>query len=58
MPPMSSTKKANPNRLALQMVIALAAGIVAGLIFMAIRENVGGNVWSTLNNLLFQDITA
>ena len=55
---MSSTKKANPNRLALQMVIALAAGIVAGLIFMAIRENVGGNVWSTLNNLLFQDITA
>ena len=51
-------KKANPNRLAIQMVIALAAGIIAGLIFMAIRENVGGETWSTLNNLLFQDITA
>ncbi len=55
---MSSTKKANPNRLALQMVIALAAGIVAGLIFMAIRENVGGEAWSTINKILFQDITA
>ena len=54
----NAKKKANPNRLALQMVIALAAGIVAGLIFMAIREKVGGETWNTLNNLLFQDITA
>ncbi len=54
----NAKKKANPNRLALQMVIALAAGIIAGLIFMAIREKVGGETWSTLNMLLFQDITA
>ena len=54
----NAKKKANPNRLALQMVIALVAGIIAGLIFMAIREKVGGETWSVLNNLLFQDITA
>lgn len=54
----NAKKKANPNRLALQMVIALVAGIIAGLIFMVIREEVGGETWSTLNNLLFQDITA
>ena len=54
----NAKKKANPNRLALQMVIALVAGIIAGLIFMAIREKVGGETWSVLNNILFQDITA
>ena len=35
-----ATKKPNANRLAIQMVVALAAGIIVGLIFMAIRENI------------------
>ncbi len=54
------TTKANNNRLAVKMMIAMVAGIAAGLIFMAIRETMGSDsaVWTTLNNLLFQDITA
>jgi len=41
------------------MLIAMIAGIVAGLLFMALRENVGADstTWTTINNLLFQDIT-
>ncbi len=54
------TKKPTNNRLAVKMLIAMIAGIAAGLIFMAIREALGADsaVWTTLNNLLFQDITA
>ncbi|MDD6144513.1 MAG: dicarboxylate/amino acid:cation symporter [bacterium] len=54
------TKKPTNNRLAVKMLIAMIAGIAAGLIFMAIRETLGADsaVWTTLNNLLFQDITA
>ena len=52
-------KKVNDNnKLAIQMLIAMVAGILAGLLFMALRESVGGNVWATINNILFQDITA
>ena len=48
------------NRLAIKMLIAMVSGIVAGLIFMAIRESLGATsaAWTTINNLLFQDITA
>lgn len=53
-----ATKKPNANRLAIQMVVALAAGIIVGLIFMAIRENIDPSTWATINNILFQDITA
>ena len=53
-----ATKKPNANRLAIQMVVALAAGIIVGLIFMAIRENIDHSTWATINNILFQDITA
>ena len=54
------TTKASNNKLAVKMMIAMIAGIAAGLIFMAIRETMGSDsaVWTTLNNLLFQDITA
>ena len=54
------TTKATNNKLAVKMMIAMVAGIVVGLIFMAIRETLGSDsaVWTTLNNLLFQDITA
>ena len=52
-------KKVNDNnKLAIQMLIAMVAGILVGLLFMAVRESVGGSVWATINNILFQDITA
>ena len=54
-------KKLNDNnKLALQMLIAMGAGIAVGLAFMGIRENLGSDsaTWITINNLLFQDITA
>ena len=53
------TKTGN-NRLATKMLIAMIAGIGVGLAFMAIREAVGAtsSTWLTINNLLFQDITA
>ena len=52
--------KNNSNRLAIKMLIAMVAGIVAGLGFMLLREKLGAdsNTWLTINNLLFQDITA
>ena len=48
------------NKLAIRMLIAMVTGIGAGLVFMAIRENMGADssTWIAINNLLFQDITA
>ena len=54
-------KKLNDNnKLAIQMLIAMISGILVGLLFMAARETLGATnpVWLTINNLLFQDITA
>ena len=54
-------KKLNANsKLAIQMLVAMVAGIVTGLLFMALRENVGADssLWMNLNRFLFQDITA
>ena len=54
-------KKANENnKLAIQMLVAMVAGILVGLLFMMVRENVGAvsSTWTTINNILFQDITA
>lgn len=54
-------KKTNDNsKLAIQMLAAMVSGILVGLIFMAIRENLGADssAWTTINSLLFQDITA
>ena len=52
--------KNNSNRLAVKMLIAMVAGIAVGLGFMLLREKLGAEsaVWTTINNLLFQDITA
>lgn len=52
--------KHNSNRLAVKMLIAMVAGILTGLIFMSVREHLGAAspAWQTINNLLFQDITA
>jgi len=53
-------KKSNNNKLAIQMLIAMLAGIGVGLVFMFIRESMGADssLWKTINNVLFQDITA
>ena len=54
-------KKTNSNsKLAVQMLVAIVAGIVTCLLFMALRENVGADssLWMNLNRFLFQDITA
>jgi len=54
-------KKLNDNnKLAVQMLIAMVAGIVVGMLFMALRESLGADstAWTTINKLLFQDITA
>ncbi|MBQ2834547.1 MAG: dicarboxylate/amino acid:cation symporter [Clostridia bacterium] len=52
--------KNKSNTLAVKMLISMVAGIVVGLIFMGIRESIGATsaAWQTINNLLFQDITA
>ena len=48
------------NKLAIQMLIAMVSGILAGLLFMASREYFGADsaVWVLVNKILFQDITA
>ena len=55
-----NNKKQRP--IAQKMIAALVGGIVVGLIFMMVRQNLLGNggedTWKTINNLLFQDITS
>ena len=53
-------EKTNSNKLAKNMLVAMVAGIVIGLLFMALREFMGADhpTWVMVNNLLFQDITA
>ena len=47
--------------IAQKMIVSLVGGIVVGLIFMMIRQNLLNNggeaTWQTINNILFQDIT-
>ncbi len=53
-------KMSDNNKLAIQMLVAMVAGIVSGLIFMSLRENLGADssTWTTIHSFLFQDITA
>lgn len=48
--------------IAQKMIAALVGGIIVGLIFMMVRQNLLGNggeaTWKTINDLLFQDITS
>lgn len=50
------------KKLAVKMAIALVCGLVAGFGCILLRENLiaGGqsDVWATINNIFFQDITA
>ena len=55
-------KKQNSNKLAIQMAISLILGLIAGTGFILLRESLlsNGNIdlWTTINTLLFQDISA
>ena len=55
-------KKQNSNKLAKKIAKSLILGLVAGTGFILLRENLlsNGNVdlWTSINNLLFQDISA
>lgn len=54
--------KKKGNKLAIQMAIGLALGLVAGCGFIFLRESLNASgqtaTWQTINNILFQDITA
>lgn len=56
------SKQNSGNKLAFKMIIALICGLIAGLICIVLREylvaNGQSNVWKTINDILFQDITA
>ena len=57
----TQTKAKNANKLAVQMAIGLLLGLIAGGIFIFIRESLISNgnlaIWETINKWLFQDIT-
>lgn len=55
-------KKINSsNKLAIKMAVALILGLAAGIGFIVLRENLIGNgnghIWTGINNVLFQDIS-
>ena len=51
----------NSNRLAIKMAVALVLGLIAGIGCIFLRETLNGNgnedIWTSINNILFQDIT-
>lgn len=55
-------KNKKQRSIAQKMIISLVGGIVVGLIFMMIRQNLlnngGSETWATINRILFQDITS
>ena len=59
---MENDKNNSGAALAKKMAVSLVCGLVAGFAFMMLREklNASGNsaLWKTINDLLFQDITA
>lgn len=52
----------NNNKVAVKMAIALVLGLVAGIGCLLLRENLISNgnaeLWTKINNILFQDISA
>lgn len=52
----------NSNKLAAKMAVALVFGLVAGVGCIFLREslnaNGSGHIWTSINNILFQDISA
>lgn len=55
-------QKKKTNSLATRMGISLVCGIAAGVLLMFLRESLNGSgqgeLWNTINSILFQDITA
>ena len=55
-------KKNNNNKVAIRMAVALVLGLVVGIGCLLLRENLIGNgnahIWTNINNILFQDISA
>lgn len=55
-------KQKKTKSLAVRMSISLVCGLVAGILLLFLRESLNnsgqGEVWATINNILFQDITA
>lgn len=60
---MSSKSKCNnsSNKLAVKMAVALVLGLIVGLGCILLRESLIGNgnvrIWTSINNILFQDIS-
>ena len=56
-----NNKKNNNNKVAIRMAMALVLGLVVGIGFLFLRENLNANgnseLWTTINNILFQDIS-
>ncbi|HAX72090.1 MAG TPA: dicarboxylate/amino acid:cation symporter [Firmicutes bacterium] len=56
------TKNKQQNKLAIHMAIALVSGLILGTGFLFLREYLLGSdqatLWTSINNLLFQDISA
>lgn len=55
-------KNKKQRSIAQKMIVSLVGGIIVGLIFMVIRQNLlnngGAETWGTINRILFQDITS
>ena len=51
----------NSNKLAIKMAVALILGLVVGIGCIVLRENLNANgngqIWTSINNILFQDIS-
>lgn len=58
---MKNNKNNKSNNLAIKMAIALVLGLIAGIGCIILRENLNGNgkgdLWISINNILFQDIS-
>lgn len=58
---MKRSKFNNSNKLAIKMAVALILGLVVGIGCIILRENLNSNgnahIWTSINNLLFQDIS-
>ena len=58
---MKRSKINNSNKLAIKMAVALVLGLAVGVGCIMLRENLNangnGHIWTSINNILFQDIS-
>ena len=58
---MKRSKINNSNKLAIKMAVALVLGLAVGVGCIILRENLNangnGHIWTSINNILFQDIS-